>query len=156
MEAPDLVRTPLFSERFVTLVREDHPAPPVDLASFAGLDHVLVAPRGRPGGVVDEQLAVAGLARRVAVLVPSFSAAAGLVARTDLVVTLPERVGRIAARGLAVQILEPPVDLPPFQLVGFWHSLRRADPAHRWFLEQLRAVGLQLRDGVARGPSGPG
>jgi len=150
MDAPDLMRTPMFDERFVTLLRQDHPVGRLDAEAYAALDHVLVAPRGRPGGIVDGALTARGLTRRVAVLVPSFGAAAAIVAATDLVVTLPERVGRLAARGLPLQILEPPVAVPPFQLAAFWHALRKDDPAHRWFRGQLRQVGEAIRSGGSR------
>jgi len=44
----------------VCVVREDHPLlrRRPNAERFAALEHIQVAPRGRPGGVVDEALAL--------------------------------------------------------------------------------------------------
>lgn len=60
----------LFDERFVCVVRKDHPRVKrkLDLETFAELPHAFVAPRGTRGGVVDDVLAGLGRERRVAVM----------------------------------------------------------------------------------------
>jgi hypothetical protein len=53
------------------VVWRKHPCRRLTRARFAGLEHVLVAPGERRGGVVDKILADRQLARRVAVQVPA-------------------------------------------------------------------------------------
>jgi DNA-binding transcriptional LysR family regulator len=132
----------LYHERFVCLVRRDHPRVKrrLDLATYASLTHVFVAPRGRPGGVVDEALGLVGLTRRVGLAVPHFLVAPHVVASSDMVVTLGARVAEPPMRVLPLKLVEAPVELPGFDVQLCWHERTTHDPAHQW----LRAQVLEL------------
>jgi DNA-binding transcriptional LysR family regulator len=68
-ELPSELRTrSLLTDRFVCVVRRGHPVIKSGLTveAFAGLEHVQVAPRGKPGGYIDDVLRAKGLERRVA------------------------------------------------------------------------------------------
>lgn len=78
-------------------------------------------------------------AERVVVLtVPSFSAAAEVVAQTDLVSMLPASLYAAKAKALGLRALS--TSLPPhrtrFSLC--WHERTHADPAARAFRELVR------------------
>lgn len=121
----------LFNESFVCVMRSGHPkADALDLEGYLGLPHILVAPSGRRGGVVDTALARLGRKRRVSLVLPHFLAAAAIVAGTDLVLTTGKRLAR--AMGAGVSILPPPLALPEFEVAMFWHERHLPDPAHRW------------------------
>jgi DNA-binding transcriptional LysR family regulator len=141
VDGPEIMQQNLFVEDFVVLLRAGHPAleGPWNAEAFAALGHVLVAPRGNPGGPVDTQLAKLGLRRRVAVLTASFASAPHIVAATDLVVTLPRRTAHLA-RHLGVVERPVPFDPMSFRISAFWHVRDHTDPGHRWFRELLRAV----------------
>jgi DNA-binding transcriptional LysR family regulator len=147
---PDLRRATVVEDRFVCVVRRGHPVlrQRLTLARFAAAKHVLVAPRGKGGGPVDDALAGRGHARSIAAAVPHFLAACHLVARTDLVLTVAERVARLFEGLLPVRVLDVPVELPRIRLSMVWHERYDADPAHRW----LRA---RLFDAAAQEPPGP-
>lgn len=136
----------LFDERFVCLVRRGHRAAEsgLDLATFAALPHAFVAPRGTPGGIVDDVLARHGLSRRVAVMVQHFLVAPWLVARTDLVVTLAERLALAFVDQLPLVLLEPPIELPRFAMHLMWHERRHRDPAHTWLRSQLVGICAEV------------
>lgn len=136
---PEIRRRKLFGERLVCVVRRDHPQVKrrPSLARYAALEHVQVAPRGRPGGAVDAWLAKRGHTRRVARAVPYFHSALALVAQTDYVLTVPERAARVGARDLGLRVLEAPVELRPYSVVAIWHPRSDADPAHRWLRRAL-------------------
>lgn len=139
---PGIRRQRLFSEGFVCMVRSRHPAvrARLTLESFAALPHLLVAPHGRGRGVVDEALARAGLERRIALRVSHFLVAPRIVARSNLVLTLPERAARAsAARG--VRILPTPVEVPRFTMMLLWHERTQADPSQAWMRGLISAVG---------------
>jgi DNA-binding transcriptional LysR family regulator len=137
-----LRRRRLFGDRFVSLARRGHPAlrRRLDVEAFAGLGHVLIAPRGEPGGPVDDALAARGLRRVVAARVASFLAGPALVADTDLVITLPERMARYVAGWLPLETFETPVPLPAIVMYAAWHEAQQSDPVHRWLREQVVAV----------------
>jgi len=127
----------LFDERLVCVLRAGHPAlarrrRALDLETFASLSHVQVAPRGSPGGVVDDLLARSGVSRHVALRVADFLVAPLVVAESDLVLTVPERVARVFAPSHGLAVVEPPESLPTFTMWMVWHERRRHDPAHAW------------------------
>lgn len=122
----------------VVLVRRGHPAlsggrsPKLSLSTYAALPHVLVTPRGSPGGAVDVALAKRGLARRVTVRVQHFIVAAMIARDTDAVVTVPRAFALRVARDLGLAIVPVPLEVPPFTF-HFAHALDRAgDVALTW------------------------
>jgi DNA-binding transcriptional LysR family regulator len=129
----------LYEERFVCLVRKGHPRVKkhLDLDTWAALPHAFVAPRGTPGGIVDDVLAQHGKRRRVACAVPHFLLAPHVVASSDMVLTVGARVAEAFAKILPLRIVEPPVALPRFRVNLVWHERRHHDPAQRWFRAQI-------------------
>lgn len=92
---PELRQRPLLTDRFVCVARAGHPyaREPLSLDRYLSAQHIQVAPRGQPGGYIDDVLAERGRARRVrrAVHAPR-GAGARRRERRDLL-TVSERVG---------------------------------------------------------------
>ncbi len=149
-ELPPEMRTrPLLTDRHVCLVRDGHPevGARLTLAQYTGLPHVQIAPRGAPGGYVDDTLRGLGHTRRVARAVPFFVAGLHLVAETDYLLTAPERVARAMAPRFGLRILEPPLELRPYTLSLLWHPRFDADEGHRWLRDALvRAARARASD----------
>lgn len=136
---PGLRRRTLFAERYVLAGRAGHPRlkrrPTV--AQFCKLEHVIVSPDG--GGfhaVTDDVLAEAGLTRKVVLSVPHFLFMMSVLASTDLVAMLPSRLVRNTA---VLQVVEPPVDVPGYEMAMLWHERSHRDPAHQWLRETIAA-----------------
>jgi DNA-binding transcriptional LysR family regulator len=55
-------------------------------------------------------------------------------------VTIPSRVARHFAGQLAVEVREPPLDLPPFAVSQVWHARSDGDAGHAWLRSQLVEV----------------
>lgn len=140
----------LLTDRLVCAVREGSRAVGrrLTLEDFVQLPHIQVAPRGRPGGYVDDLLRERGLERRVARAVPYFVAALELAARTDYLLTVSERLARSLAPRLGLRILEPPIRLRPYALSLVWHPRFDGDPEHRWFREAFVRAASAAADGV--------
>ncbi|MBV7486904.1 LysR family transcriptional regulator [Bordetella sp. BOR01] len=137
-EAPmNLRRRPMFTERYVLAGRVGHPRLKrrPTLAQFCKLDHAVVSPDGSGfHGVTDRELAKLGLTRRVALSVPHFLFLGAVLASTDLVAMVPARL----ARGNAMlQVTEPPIDVPGFEMLMLWHERIHRDPAHQWLREHI-------------------
>jgi DNA-binding transcriptional LysR family regulator len=133
----------LFHERFVCVVRADHPSvgKQLSLKKFLALSHVLISHRGTVAGVVDLALAAQGLQRHVALATPHFLIAPLVVAQTNLILTLAERVARFFAAHLPLRLLEPPVKLSGFDTPQIWHERMHHDPAHQWLRGVLAELG---------------
>lgn len=138
----------LFRERFVCVLRRDHPLArrKLTLDAYCELGHVLIAPSGGSRrGAVDDALEARGMKRRVAVAVPHFLVAPLIVKKTDYVVTLAERVARSLRPDLGLTIVEPPLELPGFEIVMHWHVRHDADAGHVFFREAMRRSARALR-----------
>jgi DNA-binding transcriptional LysR family regulator len=132
---PPEVRTrQLLTDRFVCVVRDGNTSvgKRLTLEQFVRIPHIQVAPRGSPGGYIDDELAARGLERCVARAVPFFVTALNMVAQTDYLLTVSERLARAMAPSLGLRVLEPPLPLRPYALSLVWHPRHDADPAHRW------------------------
>jgi DNA-binding transcriptional LysR family regulator len=152
-ELPQEMRTQqLLTDRFVIVVREDHPkvGKRITLEQLVGLPHVQVAPRGRPGGYLDDILRQRGLERTVARAVPYFLGALQLVADTNYVLAVSERIATRHSAALGLRVLEVPIALRPYALSLLWHPRVDADAGHRFlrdaFLRAAREVAADRHD----------
>jgi DNA-binding transcriptional LysR family regulator len=130
----------------VCVVRRDHPTvgKRLSLAQLVHLPHIQIAPRGKPGGYLDDVLRAKGLTRQVARAVPYFLAGLALAAQTDYILTTSERVAKQMAPSLGLRLIEPPVELRPYALSLLWHPRFDGDAGHRFvrdaFTRAARAV----------------
>jgi DNA-binding transcriptional LysR family regulator len=122
----------LFSERFRCVARKGHPrvAKQLTARAYASEPHALLAAPDAQLAKLDPALSDPGRKRRAGVTVPHFLLVPEIVAHSDLLATLPERVAR-AGNG-QLQVLAPPVKLPGFTLAQAWSEAADADPAHLW------------------------
>ncbi|MFN3993101.1 MAG: LysR substrate-binding domain-containing protein [Tabrizicola flagellatus] len=104
-EMPEAIRSErLYDEGFLVAGRPEvlpH-APKLDLDTYCAADHVLISPGGDLRGVVDDQLAAMGRARRVVLGLPAFLPALAAVAAVRALVTLPARVAQAFAPGFGL------------------------------------------------------
>lgn len=136
---PGLRRRALFTERYVLVGRADHPRlrRRPTLAQFCALDFVLVSSLGAFEGATDAALAELGAQRRVVLSVPHFLFVESVVAATDMVAMLPERLARQMGNS---RVVEAPVDVPGYEMAMLWHERLHRDPAHRWLRDHVAAA----------------
>lgn len=139
---------PLWRDRMVLLVDRDNSRlreGKLTLHDLAELPHAV--PSFGPGVLtpVDRAFGELGIDRRIALQVSGFLPLPFVVAGTDLVAMVPQKLADIHVRE------EGPVVLvePPFHEVvlaeGYWFgSDRLSDPAHRWFFARLDELALEL------------
>ena len=143
-----LSRTKLFEDRMACVVGMQHmigKSGRLTLEEYVSRKHMLISRTGPRVGLIDEWLAERGLARRIALIVPHFLSAPFIVAKTDMILSLPERIA-IDFIGLApLKIVSIPIELPAYDLVMVWHPLHDLDPAHRWLRDQIVEVSRNLR-----------
>ncbi|HVW28752.1 MAG TPA: LysR family transcriptional regulator [Polyangiaceae bacterium] len=151
--AAGLIRTKLFQDALVCIVRRDHPrvGKTLDLQTFAALPHLLVTRDPDKTGPVDAALAAHGLERHVAMRVPYHLAAPFIVARSDLVVITTLALARDAASLLPLRILRCPLPLPILKVTMAWHERNQNDPAHKWFREITMRCAAGVHEGKMDG-----
>jgi len=131
-----LVAQHLRADAFVVATTSKR-APTLD--SYAAAPHILVAPRGGPGGVVDRALDKEGRARFVALRTASFAAALAAV-RGPLVLTLPRTFAEAIGVPSGVRLHAPPVALPALSLRAVSATATRDDPTSKWLRGLVREV----------------
>jgi DNA-binding transcriptional LysR family regulator len=133
----------LFEDRMTCLSSKGCPqnrGGQLSLEEYVASKHMLISRTGTRIGVIDEWLAERGLERRIALIVPHFLSAPFIVAKTDMLLSLPLRIAEQFIRLAPLHIEPVPIDLPAYGLVMVWHPLRQKDSAHRWLREQILAV----------------
>jgi DNA-binding transcriptional LysR family regulator len=136
-----LHQQPLYAERMVSVVRRKHPGvgTHLTLEKFCSLEHILVSVRGSGFSArVDDALAKLGRKRRARLAVPHFLLVPEIVARSDMIGALPERLARGYANKL--RMFELPLEIGGFTVGQIWHERNQREPAQLW----LREVLLEL------------
>lgn len=134
------LRKTLFRDGWRCFLRAGHPAlEDWCLDGWLGAGHLLVAPSGRTGGLVDRVLEEQRRTRTVALQVESFGVAPGLVSASDLVLTAPARMAQVT-RPLGIVDVEAPVPLPEHGIAVLWHRRFGEEAGLRWLMDQLDAV----------------
>jgi DNA-binding transcriptional LysR family regulator len=137
----------LFGEHIVGVVRARHPrvGARVTMRGFAAEGHVRVIYRGDAAiGTIDTLMQARGYARRVGATVSHFLSVPPIIAATDLIGVLPERLARKAVRSDRLRVFALPFEMQelPFTLV--WPANRQHDLAHAWLREQITLAAEAL------------
>lgn len=154
--APSAGRSrPLYTDRFIVVARRDHPQLKrgmLTVDDFCAVDHVLVARHGHifaGAAQIDDALAALDRKRRVRLSVPHFLLVPELVARSDMIAVLPERLARSFADRL--QTFDLPLDVPHLTFAAVWHERTHRNPAQAWLRQALADLmqGPVINGGVS-------
>ncbi|CAA7614345.1 Transcriptional regulator, LysR family [Magnetospirillum sp. LM-5] len=157
MTGPEVRAQALFRDRFIGVVRPDHPlaGEAITAQAYAAGRHVLISRDGRDEGGIDGALAALGLERKIAAIVGGFSGAVALARGSDLIATVPERHTVALRAGMA--FFPVPLSLPEVTVSLLWHPRLHADPAHRWLrglVQQTCASNRGCSDRAGAGTPG--
>ena len=129
----------LYHEDGVLIVRGNHPhvlkRNPREI--FNSLQHIDVLTTSGQGGhtrkLYDAYLKKNGLNRCVVLTVPTFTAAAMAVARTDFAAAVPRRVAQTLSEYLPLKIVDLPFRGFEVDVALIWHNRTHNDPAAQHF-----------------------
>ena len=155
---PEIMIQSLFQDRFVGVVRPEHPlaSGAVTASRYAACGHVVASRRGLMRGPVDDALEALGLQRRVVVVVPSFPAALAVSATSDLVGLVTSsfvRAEQAGMNGTPMHCFALPVRTDAITVFQMWHPRADADPPHQWLREVVLSVCRQHSAGSVRPPA---
>jgi DNA-binding transcriptional LysR family regulator len=136
----------LFHERYVCVCRQDrfNSAESLSLENYVAANHLLVSIAEDRIGRIDRYLAKQNMQRHIAISLPHFLVAPFILARTDLVATLPERIARSFTTMQDLQILPVPLSTEGFSVFMHWHQSCDRHPAHTWLRSLLIDIGNDL------------
>ncbi|MDO5288193.1 MAG: LysR family transcriptional regulator [Pseudomonadota bacterium] len=135
----------LFDERYVLIGRKRHPQLQrrLTVAQFAQLDHVIVSLQG--GGFttpVDDGLTSLGYQRHVALSATSFLVVPEIVAHSNLVALVPQRL--VHQRSHALKIVECPFPIPSFAVGMLWHERNHGHSGQQWMRDAVLKLAQSL------------
>lgn len=132
---PELRARLLFEDRYVGVVRAQHPLAKgkITLVRYLAGRHISVSRRGTERGRVDEALSAMNAERNVFAYVDGFAGALALSRGSDLIATIPERHTGVLRTGMHTFAL--PFQTPTIPVSLLWHPRLHGDAAHRWLRE---------------------
>lgn len=136
----------LFGDGFACVVRQQHPRVQTRMteAVFRNALHVQLTAPGTGNEIVEQELKRRGAQRKVALSLPTLPGLGNLLAHTDLIATVPERVAQTLVKIARVKALAPPYGFPTFVIKQHWHERFRHDPANRWLRSTVAELFLEI------------
>ena len=136
----------LAKENYVCISRSKHPLAKknISLDGYRQADHVIVSVQGL--GHIHEQIERQLLnicpRENVKVISHHFLTTILLVEQTNLIATLPSRAVKALSEQLDIQVFEPPIDIPSFDIKTYWHERFHRDAANQWLRDM---IGREIR-----------
>lgn len=138
--ASEFIQEDLYEENYMVVARQGHPLMTAALTpdQYANARHIVVSPKGDLSGTVDTSLAAVGLTREVVVAMPLFLPALAIVAKTDLIATVPSSLASEMASKFELAVCPPPVAIRPFTISAVRHRRDLRNPLLDWVVDMLR------------------
>ena len=128
----------LFRQRYVCLMRQEHPLARgrLTLKSFLAAEQVAIAAGGTGHGMVDMAMQRHGVERKVRLRVPHFVALGHILQTTDLIAVVPQTYAHQTLTPFGLTSAPCPVKIPDIAINMLWHARNHRAPDNQW-LRQL-------------------
>lgn len=136
-----IISEPVITDRLVCVMRRDHPLSdgPLTMANFLSASHLHVATSSTDVRFVDDVLSGKRLSRNIAVTIPHWLTLPFVLAKTDLISVVSEKMAS-TAHFSRLKRVELPFEAPPFCWNLYWHKRDVNNVAHLWLREQIIKV----------------
>jgi DNA-binding transcriptional LysR family regulator len=135
----------LFNQAYVCVARADHPRirKTLTLKNFADESHLEFVTSGTGHWIVEKTLEDKKIQPRIALRLPNFLGMAAIVASTDLIATVPQRLAAMLAKSSNIRMFTPPISIPTFAVKQHWHVRFHKDPRNIWMRETVANLFLE-------------
>lgn len=154
---PGLEYKTVLEEDMVSMVRRGHPLCQSRLTAkrFAKAQHLLVSALGKRRGRMDGLLERLGVSRDVQLVVPDWTVAALILAKSDYLLTGPASIATALARSHDLAILRLPASLRRTSPIACgWHTRLQQAADHRWLRDAVAHVATEVASSAARAARG--
>ena len=147
----------VWRDSFSCLLNRNNPAvAALDLDTYLESSHIWVSKTGigvgfgmrpdKPSGLgwIDQALSQMGHKRNISIFTRHYQVPALIIGDNDLIATLPSKVAQLQINNPEIVILDPPFEVPEFELKMAWSPLLHHNAAHRWFRSTINEVAAQL------------
>jgi len=124
----------LFKQPYVVLMRETHAlaGATLTLKRYLSAQHLMVNSSESPYDRINQDLEKAGVIQQVKFSVPHFTSVPYIIANSDLLVTIPQKLAESAAQPFKLVYRPAPLRLPELQTNIFWHRRYNQDQGNQW------------------------
>lgn len=126
----------LYREEFVCVVRDDA-LEELSIEDYLERSHILVSLRDDFIGEYDKILEQQNLSRRIIWSTPHFMTVPFLLAHSNCMALLPNRMAQHCARDMNLKLFPPPVAIEGFAVSAIWHQRNNNSPRHQWLRSQI-------------------
>lgn len=126
----------IFKERYVCVVRADHPVVGKRLTQrqFKDMQHIVVSTKGlgHIHSQVEQEIKAKCRKEQIRVVSYNFLSSVLIAMQTDYVVTVPSMVVKVLGDNGLFRVFDPPIALPSFAVKAYWHERFHKEPSNRW------------------------
>jgi DNA-binding transcriptional LysR family regulator len=142
LKARNFFQQRLFSHSFICLLNAKHriKGQRIAMEDFLRIGHAVIRAEGRSQEIFEQLLSRQRIERRIVLSTPHFMSIPFIIASTDLLVTVPYAVGESFAKIAGIRLIEPPLEIPSFDLKQHWHRKYHKDPANIWIRSVVAAL----------------
>lgn len=142
LKARNFFQQRLFTHNFISLINARHriKGDRISMEDFLKIGHAVIRAGGRSQEIFEQLLTKHRIERRIVLSTPHFMSIPFIIASTDLLVTVPYAVGASFARIASIRLIEPPLEIPKFDLKQYWHRKYHKDEANMW----MRSIVAKL------------
>lgn len=135
---PQLCHRPLIKDRYVCMVRKDHPiaGDKLSMKDYLRLGHIHISSRKKGLGHADIALNALGIQRKIQLRLQHYMIAPLIAMRTDLALTTPLSL----AQQYDAKVFDLPFELPELEWHLYWHKSADQDQANLWLRERLLSL----------------
>jgi DNA-binding transcriptional LysR family regulator len=135
----------LFRDRYVCAVDADNQevGDALTVEQFTRYRH-LASSGGLLPSLGHRQLGAFGLLPAAEISTQTSLVTPFLLAGTDMITLVLERLGRRLQQAAGIRLVEPPIPLQSITETMYWHPRRGDDPGHRWLRSQLLNASRDL------------
>lgn len=130
------VRYDLYQEEFVCVAKDDS-ITELSVADYNRRSHILVSMRDDFQGRADRILKLQQQFRQVVWSTSHFMAVPFLLASSDCVALLPNRMAQQCAKAMNLKLFPPPIAIEGFKVFLVWHQRNTNNPQHQWLRQQI-------------------
>jgi DNA-binding transcriptional LysR family regulator len=137
----------LFDQNFACVVHAEHPRIHRRMTEklFRREKHVGITAPGTGHDLVERALARLKIERKVALWLPTLPGLGNLLANTELVATVPERIAQTLVGIARLKALSPPFVFQNFSIKQHWHERYQHDTANQWLRSLVAELFLDKR-----------
>lgn len=134
------------TQDFTCVARVDHPRvrQTLSLAQFQAEPTVVIDCVGSGSQYAEMILRQRKIDRNVVIKVPDFLGVQSMIESSDMIATVPTSIAVAFAKHGRLQLLAPPLEIPPYMPKAYWHQRFHLDPANQWLRQVIVDLWLSI------------